>query len=143
MAGPGSLDDIHINVLAQEEVSHTLSHKPVSDASLPVPCESQILEDVAATAITTAAAASESPTHSLPECETEPPALTPVSKDSRQCARQWKQREGKEKYRDHGAKFWMDRDLSKKQNKEEFHSKIDRWTQKLAASSSIMEVRHL
>ncbi|XP_050735460.1 uncharacterized protein LOC127007956 isoform X2 [Eriocheir sinensis] len=134
--GPDSLDNIHISVLAQGEVSHTLPHKAVGDASAPVPCEGQILDQT--TTITTVAAP-ESPGPSLAECETAPPALTPAMGDSRKSTRLWKQREGKEKHRNLGAKFCIGQDLSKKQRREEFHSKVDRWTQKLSSPSNILE----
>lgn len=137
ISGSDSLDNIHISVLAQEEVSHSLPHKAVGDASVPVPCEGQLLDQT--TTITAAAPESQNP--NLAGCETVPLALTPATGDSRKSARLGKQREGKEKHRNLGAKFWVGRDLSKKQRREEFHSKVDRWTQKLSSSSNILEVR--
>lgn len=146
MADPDSLDNIHISVLAQGEVPHTLPHKPAGDIPAPTPCESQTQGHTTttttittATATTTPTAASVSPAPSLAG----PTASAPARDDPRKSTRLWKQREGKEKHRELGGKFCIDQDLAKKQRKEEFCSKVDRWTQKLSLSSNIVEVRHL
>lgn len=141
--GPDSLDNIHISVLASREVTQAIHQKTSGEDSVSVPCESQSLDPPTTTAAAPATTSSDSARLSSVGHGADPPAFTPVCDDSRQPARQWKEREGKEKYRNLDFKFRSDRDSTEKQRKEDFYNKVDVWTQKLACSSELFEVRHL
>lgn len=141
-SGPDSLDDIQISVLAPREVTQAIPQKTTSEDSVSAPCESQSLDPSTSAAAAVAANSSGSVRLSSVGHGADPPAFTPVCEDSRQPARQWKEREGKEKGRKVDFKFKSDKDSTKKQRKEDFYNKVDTWNQKLACSSELLEVRH-
>ena len=121
-------------------MTQAIPHKPNTHHSVPTPCDTQSLDPP-----TTAAAAdiSGSPRLTSVGYGTDYLTFTPASEDSRHSARHWKEREGKEKLKNIDLKAKLDKDSTKKQRKEDFNNKVDVWTQKLACSSELVEVRHL
>ncbi|KAK8394998.1 hypothetical protein O3P69_006036 [Scylla paramamosain] len=134
--GPETLDNIHISVLAPSEMTRAIPEKAATEDSVPAPCESQSLglPTAAAAVMSSGSSRLSSLGHGA-----DPPAFTPVYEDSRQPTKQWKEKEGKEKLKNLGVKFRLDRDCTKQQRKEDFCSKVDVWTQKLACSNELVE----
>ncbi|XP_045119882.1 zinc finger protein 652-A-like isoform X2 [Portunus trituberculatus] len=138
--GPDTLDNIHISVLAASEVTQAIPEKAATEDSVPAPCEIQSLEPpIAAATAAPAIISSGSQRLSSIGHGADTPAFTPVYEDSRQPTKHWKEKERKEKLKNLGVKFRLGRDFTKQQRKEDFCSKVDLWTQKLACSNELVE----